>query len=494
MGYMDSRSAEVTQRLRDAQPAPTAEEKDKIQGAFDVYTHDGNDYLGSIRAIVGEVGTPKRTSSIEEHFGRWRAALSRFGECLNPVRDPSLTALALVTKISFEEKDAIDRLAAAQIGETRDAFVEQDANVETAIKALSDKWAKLNGESDYFDRTEKEAADAIRKMVEEAIQQSAAAADQLARQGNEFYQFVAVDLPKEFTDWVAGWGKAIDAPEKAAEAWKSLVKTADPGGYIKGQLASAAKMPSMSQGDPSGNLGAFIKASSAQVDGLVRQRAEEYVEAMRRRTSGILVLFNETRRDTEQFIKNNGFDVAKVKYQEMSDRLDRVVSGLSSDGLKTDVGRYAKELVSMFGRHLSDIELMFNRFVKENEGRFFGPLGPDIAEALTETKSWEQYRVGLVNMGLEEKLRQFRSDLNQFIVVKMTDAVKKMESEFDSVNPEIRREIETHYAAFRDEVMRQARERVAQLDALVGKQQSLLRSDALTAYFDRRILNDAIRR
>jgi hypothetical protein len=50
------------------------------------------------------------------------------------------------------------------------------------------------------------------------------------------------------------------------------------------------------------------------------------------------------------------------------------------------------------------------------------------------------------------------------------------------------------YEAFRDEVARQTRERVRQLDELFGKEQQLFRSDAFTAYFDRRILNDSIPR
>ena len=35
MGYSDNRSKELTQVLRDMQPAPTAEEKAKIQDAID---------------------------------------------------------------------------------------------------------------------------------------------------------------------------------------------------------------------------------------------------------------------------------------------------------------------------------------------------------------------------------------------------------------------------------------------------------------------------
>lgn len=491
MGYSDNRSKELTQVLRDMKPSPTAEEKAKIQDGIDTYVRERDDQLSSIRAIIGDTSENKKLGDVLDRFSRWEDSLKRFGDCLNYIRDVTTPALAFVTRTSFEEKQAIDGLKAARVGEGRDILVYMATNVETMIKALSDKWAKLNGEGQYFDSQEKQAVDSIRKMVEETIYKTAPATDQLAKLSNDFYQFT-LQFPKDLDQWVKDWSKGLDT--KDVDRWKAAVAMARPGDYVKGQLTSALGIPSLSNGDPQGYLGDLMKNVSTQVSGLLNQRVEEYRSAMQRRTTGILVLFNETRRDTDEFIKNNSFESAKQKYQAVSDTLDRYVSGLPTDGLKSDFGAYVKELRDMYGRHLMEMETMYNRFVSENQYRFFGPLGPDISEALTQTKAWEQVRVGMVNLGLDEKLRQFRSDVNDFIEVKMNDAVKRMWPELEALDPEVRQAVQTAYEAFRDEVARQTRERVRQLDELFGKQQQLFRSDAFLAYLDRRILNDALSR
>jgi hypothetical protein len=491
MGYSDNRSKELTQVLRDMQPAPTAEEKAKIQDAIDTYIRDRDDHLSSIRAIIGDTGENKRLGDVLDRLSRWEDSLKRFGDCLSSIRDVTTAALAFVTRTSFEEKQAIDGLRAARAGEGRDILVYMATNVETMIKALADKWSKLNGESGYFDAQEKQAVESIRKMVEETLYKTAPATDQLVKLSNDFYQFT-LQFPKDVTQWVADQAKDLD--KKDAARWTALVKTIDPGRYVKGLLTTALGIPSLSNGDPQGQLGELTKNASAHVSGLFTQRIEEYRSAIQRRTYGVLVLFNETRKDTDEFIKNNSFEAAKQKYQGISDALDRFASGLPTDGLKSDFGAFAKELRDMYGRHLMEMETMYNRFVSENQYRFFGPLGPDISEALTQTKAWEQVRVGLVNMGLEEKLRQFRSDVTEFIEVKMNDAVKRMGTELEGLDPEVRQSIQTAYEAFRDEVARQTRERVRQLDELFGKEQQLFRSDAVAAYLDRRILNDALSR
>lgn len=491
MGYSDNRSKELTQLLRDMQPAPTAEEKAKIQDALDTYFRDRDDHLSSIRAIIGDTSENKKLGDVLDRFSRWEDTLKRFGDCLNYIRDVTTAALAFVTRVSFEEKKAIDGLREARVGEGRDILVYMATNVETMIKALSDKWAKLNYESGYFDAQERQAADEIRKMVEEAIYKTAPATDQLVKLSNDFYQFTQ-QVPKDIDQWLIDLAKDLD--KKDADRWKALIKTVQPGKYIKGMFDTAMGIPSLSNGDPQGQLGDLTKNASGHVGGLLSRRAEEYRSAIQRRTDGILVLFNETRRDTDEFIKNNSFEAAKLKYQAVSDTLDRFVSSMPTDGLKNDFGAFVKELRDMYGRHLTEMETMYNRFVSENQYRFFGPLGPDISEALTQTKAWEQVRVGIVNLGLEEKLRQFRSDLNQFIEVKMNDAVQRMWTQLECLDPEVRQAIQTEYEAFRDEVARQTRERVRQLDELFAKEQQLFRSDALTAYFDRRILNDALSR
>lgn len=498
MGYSDNRAKELETRLKQMAPPPSAEETAKIQDAVNTYVHDRDDRLSTLLAIIGDTGD-KRLGDVVNCFSQWLDSLKRFGDCLNSTSDASTSALIFVTRVSIEERQAIESLRATNVGEAHDVFIYRAKAVEEKIKALADKWEKLNGETGYFDATEKASVDAIRGLVDDVIRKTGPSVDQLGRVPNDLYNAVKSEF-KLINEAVSRLGQSVGLDGAARKAWEEGVKVIDPAGKLRSALtkealkAAGVTLPSTGDPNPTKDLGESIRATSQFIDILLQQRVNEYRDAIQRRTSGILVLFNETYNDTKKFVEENGFDKAKARYQETSDTLDRWASGLPSDGLKSDFGDYRRALLDRLSRHLSEIETMFNRFVRENQGRFLGPLGPDISETLTQTRKWEEYRVGLVSMGLDEKIRQWRDDVRGILVVGMRDAIEKTAAELDYFDPEIQRQLRTPFEAFRDEVTKEAAALVAQVDQIYEKEQRAWSSDLVTAYLDRRILRDALPR
>jgi hypothetical protein len=496
MGYSDNRAKELEARLQQMSPPPSAEETAKIRDAMNTYLRDREDRLSTLLALIGDTGD-KRLGDVVNCFSQWLDSLKRFGDGLNSTSDISTSALIFVTRASFEEKQAIESLRATNVGAAHDVLIYRAKVLEEKIKALADKWGKLNGETGYFDATEKASVDAIRRLVDDVIRKTGPAADQLARVPNDLYNAVKSEL-KLLNESVSRLGKSAGLDGAARKVWEEGVKVIDPAGKLRSALtkealkAAGVALPSTDDPNPSRELGESIRATSQFIDVLLQQRVNEYREAIQKRTSGLLVLFNETYNDTKKFVEENGFDKAKVRYQETSDTLDRWASELPSDGLKSDFGDYRKALLDRLSRHLSEIETMYNRFVRENQGRFLGPLGPDISEALTQTKKWEEYRVGLVSMGLDEKVRKWREDLRGILVVSMRDAIEKSAAELDYFDPEVRQQLQTPFEAFRDEVTKEAAALVAQVDQIYEKEQRVWSSDLVASYLDRRILRDAL--
>ena len=69
---------------------------------------------------------------------------------------------------------------------------------------------------------------------------------------------------------------------------------------------------------------------------------------------------------------------------------------------------------------LSLTERVFNEFVKEHKGKSFGPLAPDIKNALTESRAWEDRHRMMDEKGLDSKLRQWRNEANSFFGVSLS--------------------------------------------------------------------------
>lgn len=498
MGYSDNRAKELEARLQQMSPPPNAEEAAKIRDAVNSYIRDREDRLSTLLSLIGDT-SDKRLGDVLNCFNQWLDAVKRFGDCLNSTRDTTTAALIFVTRTSFEEKQAIESLRDTNVGAAHDVFIYRAKALEEKTKALADKWDKLYGESGYFDAQEKASIDAVRRLVDEVIRKTGPSVDQLARVPNDLYNAVKAEL-KLLNDAIARLGKVANVDAAARKVWEDGIKLIDPAGKLRSALTKEAlkavgvTLPSTDDPNPTKDLGEAIRSTSQFTDGLLQQRVNEYREAIQKRTSGLLVLFKDTYNDTKKFIEENGFDKAKARYQETSDTLDRWASGLPSDGLKSDFGEYRKALVDRLGRHLSEIETIYNRFVKENQGRFFGPLGPDISEALTQTKKWEEYRVGLFSVGLDEKVRKWRDDVRGILVVSLQSAIEKTASELDDFEPEVQRQLRTPFEAFRDQVIKEATALVAEIDRIYEKEQRVWSSDLVASYFDRAILRDALPR
>jgi hypothetical protein len=463
----------------------------KLQDAVDTYVRARDEHISSLVATLGDTSN-KRLSEALGYLDRWLDALKIFNNCLSSSSDTTTAALAFLTTASFEERQAIESLRATNVAEAHDVLIHRGKMVEEKIKALADKWERINDWSREFDTRETEAIESVRRMVDEVILQMAPAIDQVANVGNRLYS----KLENEFKlvgGFLADVGTAVGLAEKvSAPAGQMAAKQLQ--SALTGGVLSAAGMPSLSSGDPSGQLGQVTRSMRTSIDLLQGKRALEYREAIQRRTDGVLVLFNETYRDTTKFIEENGFDKAKARYQETSDTLDRWVSGLPTDGLKSDFGQLRKDLLEKLSRQLSEIETMFNRFVKENEGRFFGPLGPNIAEALTQTKKWEEIRVNFLNQGLDQKLRSFRSSIKGFLIVDIETALKKTDLELEHFDPEVQKQIKAPYEAFRAQVMKEAAELMKTVEEVCDTQHKVFGSDMVAAYFGRKVLEDKLPR
>jgi hypothetical protein len=305
-----------------------------------------------------------------------------------------------------------------------------------------------------------------------------------------------LELNKNLNDWT----------EKLAIKWAAQMEN-DDRTYDQAELAASKEMENLIQDmiigmafdkkniaekvegalDKAGGVANFVpflgQVVSIALDaaeraaGLLKQKKRNliaqvdiYKSLVNSEANGMAILFSDVREDTKDFIEKNGFDQAKREYGLASDDL-RQLSSEGTSGQREDGKEFADEALKALSTHLSTMEGSFNRFIKANQGKFFGPVSPDISEALAETKVWERERDDIRRLDLEGKLRQFREDENRFFDIKMSNIT-------DEQRKQVEEALKKNLQVLNDEVK-------------ITEQE--LRNDLWVVVFDRKALEDKIK-
>jgi hypothetical protein len=328
--------------------------------------------------------------------------------------DPGIKAFS---QIQQEEQRWIASLKALRTAEARDQIVGLQAGLKAQIDKLRDEWGNELGKDASLDEQELKIT-------------------------AELYEI----LSSTINDVASSW-------EKTKAAAKSGAGTA------------AAMVPV---------VGPIVKAMTNKIltaKESVEQRKERLKKLVDSEKGGILVLFRETRAATDKFVKENGFDKIKATYQTALNEL-KDFEGFGTSGQQADTKSWSEDIKSSLGKHVSNSESVFNEFVKQNMGKFFGPVSPEITEQLIETKVWEGERSKLEKLDLDGWLKRWRDDDSSFVEVS-TSGLTSEEKEF-------------FQKALKDD-LENLLKAVDAFGNVINKEQQF-------TLFDRRILEDEIKR
>jgi hypothetical protein len=339
----------------------------------------------------------------------------------------SPAVLKLYQSFKVDEFKYLDLMQKSSIATRHDTILEFNKNLNDWTYILGVKWnAQMENDDRTYDQAELATSKEIKKLVEDIIV-----------------------------------GMAFDKKNIAEKVEGVLDKAGGVANFIPvlGQVVSIAL-------DLSERAAGLLKQKKKNLIELV----DRYKSLVNSEANGMAILFSDVRKDTKDFIEKNGFDQAKREYSLASDDLKQL-SSEGTPGQRDDGKEFADEALKAISPHLSTMESSFNRFIKDNQGKFFGPVSPDISEALVETKVWERERDGIRGLDLEGKLRQFREDENRFFEIKMSKIT-------DEQRKQVEEALTKNLQVLNDEVK-------------ITEQE--LKNDLWVVVFDRKALEDKIK-
>ena len=328
--------------------------------------------------------------TVESEWESVAAALRSIPE-LSDVDDElaSDAALALYDRFMDEEQEWVEALAVLETGMYRDVLVFGRIRLANMTTELEEKWNGLLNDDGRLDERELQVMADIYGVLA-----------QLARES---------DSKRQTT-------------RNAIQVVTDLLSRVDVvSGVVPGEVASAV------------NQALGILAETARQYNQYKTAVEQLRPQLREiagQELGLLVIFNETREDTQLFVDENNYDKLKVAYDLALDDLGSF-EDVGTDGQRDDATAFVAQVIEAMQPHLAEAGDVFNEFVAKHNLKFFGPVGPDIRDLLVETEVWLDQAESVSDLDLERVLSAWRSDANSFFGVSLSgDGITDYEREW----------------------------------------------------------------
>ncbi|MFO7545888.1 MAG: hypothetical protein R6W77_10375 [Trueperaceae bacterium] len=388
------------------------DERDAFLEAVEEYIEERNEALSDLVDLIAQSGEG-------EQEGAWQSIVSDLMDLpgLADADDDleSSEALYLYDEFMEQEEEWVSALSVLETAAYRDDMVAMRIRLVNMTQLLETKWQGFLNDDGAIDEKQYKALADIYGILAQLAGQS----DGKRKAVRDSIQ-VVVELLRRF-DVIPG-----SVPGEVASAITQAI----------GVIAETVKVYNP--------YATAVEALRPQIRELAGQEL------------GLLVLFNETREDTQLFVEQNGYDVMKELFDGAVDELERF-EGVGTDGQRDDASVVVEALVGVLEDRLAEGGNVFNEFVAKHNLKFFGPVGPDIREFLVDTKAWLEDAERVDDLDLEDVLSAWRSDANSFFGVSLSvDGITDYERQFIQEQlrndlDALRKEIDEAGAAFSTE-------------------------------------------
>ena len=231
-------------------------------------------------------------------------------------------------------------LSVSQIPVARDKMVRQAANLEKAMKEFDAKWQKLSDIDDGLDERLKKAAEQYEKMLDEAAQ------------------------------------KAAETEKQAKERMADYVSKAIKVGLLGVDLGVVEKV-----------IGGALTAITRTLDQTEARRQEIFV--LLSREEQVIHSFRDGRHLVAEFLEDHSYPRVKAAWTAGEDAAGEFAKQIAVEGQKDDAAEFAKQAEDELAKVFAVAERAYKEFAKRHEHLFFGPVGSQYVQELSEIDTWK---------------------------------------------------------------------------------------------------------
>ncbi len=399
------RTGELITRHLELEPKLTENERPRVRQSLFNYFDARKAALDDLQKLLDDCGTSTdKEGQWRDRVGRMRDDLTRYiGDLLSGLSDPTPALFAFRAQVLNDENRFWEGLKEIKVAEKRDQITTTRLKIEALATELEEKWRTVEDSDKSIDEREKAIYTQMQENFRVGINAVAAA------HGSMKEQVAAAVL--DALDWKKKISPGGITGSFSVSAALSVIK------YLleikTGFAVSTAQKVAKEA------LRAYL-----QMNEDFKRRVVEY-RALVANEGGVLILYGRTYKDTQEFIKNNGFDQAKELYPKANDSLNGWSSAQAAGGCREDAEQFAHDAMEHLSWVLARTEASFNDFVNRHRGKFYGPVDAGTKEMLCEFREWEDRLNNLKGMSLETQLRQYRDEARNAFLIDIDTMVAK---------------------------------------------------------------------
>ncbi len=356
--------------------ASRPDEKIAIKIALSSYKREKDDLLSKLVQVLDQSSAAEAWESVVKEAGQ---TLGRtLALALHEVKTPTITALAFVERVVSEEQSFYDRLASAKsAGIAMDAIRAYNSKLAEQIKALEDIFRKLEDEAAEVMRDEDAIAEEIKKLVDQAAEEMA---QKHVAVTQKLLMVAKIDGAVEVA---VGVGSAI--------ASRFGLEVSPLGDAVIALVKDGAE---------------YALAYGGKVE-VLEARFKTYFESHH---DALLIMFDGSRQRARDFKNQNDYQILAETFTQPARSSLEATTSSGTSGQRAD----AKVLISPIGKKLDQAEQLareqWDSFVRQNQGRFFGPLGPDLDKALMGSGRWKEFYSTISAQNLQQLLENWTAE------------------------------------------------------------------------------------
>ena len=362
-----------------------------------------------------------------------RSATDKLDNMLSGLSTPSAAAVRFREQASFAEFIFWGQLGTLKVAQARDRLAADAQKVRELVAVLDKKWQNLNEEDLRIEQAEERAAQDLKDLLEQQlaqampfwIQVSAVVLDLRDTWKSVFTAItdhvketlVGAGVPRPLADWLlkaAAWangqadllevGQMLGMPVDDILGWINRIRSMNVGGLVQYRLGTV--------------LDSKTKAALTILDGcakglklLVEDQYYSRMAAFKAALDNegmIVVAYGGIREQVDKFLKDCNLDGLRAAHEAAAAAMDGLDASLATDGMKSDWSELKRSLKDALLTRRAEAEKAFEQFYRANDGRFIGGLNGDTERALLETDKWIVTTNGIIAVGLDAKLREWR--------------------------------------------------------------------------------------
>ena len=433
MPTFDARARELRANLTAIQSRLEGGESTRLAGVLDDYLSARDAALTMMQVLLSD---DDAAPMADDYAGRFRdmtrTATDKLDNMLSGVSNPSGAAVLFREMVSFSEFIFWGKLGALTLAKSRDAMARDARKVRDLISVLDLKWRNLSDEDLRVEDAEQRAAQDLKNLLEQALAtampgwiQLLAAAVELREAWKSVFAsitdhvketLVAAGAPRPVVEalltlasWANNTADVYEIMQKCgvnvddALTWINRIRSMNVGGLVQYRIGTLLDSKTKA------NL-SLLEYAMKGIKPVVEDQYEKYMAAFKAQLDNegvIIVSYGGIRQQVDQFLKDCNLDSLRATHAAALAQMDAV--DLGSDGQKSDWGDLRRGIKDSMDARRVNAEKAFEDFFRANDGRFLGGLSTDTERTLMEPDKWRVTTDGLIAVGFDTKLREWRS-------------------------------------------------------------------------------------